>query len=59
MIKNKKIAVVIPSFRVRKFLKQVVLDLPEFIDFIIVVDDKCPQKSYEVVLGLRGGDCSN
>lgn len=53
MIENKKIAVIVPCFRVRKFLKQVVLDLPEFIDFVIVVDDKCPQKSYEVVLGLE------
>lgn len=52
MIENKKIAVVIPSFKVKKFLKQVVLTLPEFVDFVIVIDDKCPQKSYEVVEGL-------
>ena len=53
MIENKKIAIVIPSYKVKKFLKNVVLELPEFVDFIIVIDDKCPQKSYEVVENLE------
>jgi len=52
MIKNKKIAVVIPSYRVKNFLREVVLDLPEFIDFVIVVDDKCPEESYKEVENL-------
>ena len=49
MLKDKKIGVVIPSFKVRKFLKEVVLELPEFIDYIIVVDDACPEQSFETV----------
>ena len=53
MIKNKKIAVVIPSYKVKTHLKDVVLNLPEFVDFIIVIDDKCPQKSYEEVENLE------
>ena len=52
MIKNKKIAVVIPSYRVKNFLREVVLSLPEFIDFVIVVDDKCPEESYKEVENL-------
>ena len=53
MLKNKKIAVVIPTYKVKKFLKQVVLDLPDFIDYVIIVDDKCPEKSYEVAVNKK------
>jgi glycosyltransferase involved in cell wall biosynthesis len=49
MVANKKIAVVIPAYRVRNFLRNVITSLPDFIDFIIVIDDKCPNASYEVV----------
>jgi glycosyltransferase involved in cell wall biosynthesis len=45
------ITAVIPSYKVRKFLKNVVLDVVDYVDYIIVVDDKCPEKSYEVVQG--------
>ncbi len=46
------IAVVIPSYRVKPFLKDVVLTLPEYVNDIIVVDDKCPDESYTVVEGM-------
>lgn len=52
MINNNKIAVVIPSFRVKNFLKQVVQDIPIFCDTIIVIDDKCDQKSYQEVVNM-------
>jgi len=52
MINNKKIGVVIPSFKVRRFLKQVVVELPKFIDYIIVVDDACPEQSFEMVQNM-------
>jgi len=52
MINDKIIGVVIPSFKVRKFLKQVVIELPEFIDYIIVVDDACPEQSFETVQNI-------
>ncbi|MDT7831663.1 glycosyltransferase family 2 protein [Flavobacteriaceae bacterium S356] len=45
MISTKKIAVVIPSYKVSKQLKNVLLSIPEFVDDIIVVDDACPEKS--------------
>lgn len=40
-----KIAVVIPSYKVAGQIKDVVSSIPETIDHIIVVDDKCPQSS--------------
>ncbi len=52
MIDNKIVGVVIPSFKVRRFLKKVVVELPEFIDYIIVVDDACLEKSFEVVKNI-------
>jgi len=53
MIKNKKIAVVIPAYKVVGLLKNVVLSLPDFIDSIIVIDDKCPSESYKTVEDLK------
>jgi len=46
------IAVVIPSYRVKPFLKDVVLTTPDYVNDIIVVDDKCPDESYKVVEGM-------
>lgn len=48
MHENLIIAVVIPSYRPGKHLRQVIEGLPPFIDHIIVVDDKCPQHSGEI-----------
>lgn len=45
MKSNKKIAVVIPSFKVSKQIKNVLLSLPTFIDHIIIIDDACPENS--------------
>jgi len=53
MIQNKRIAVVIPSYKVRNYLNAVVTTLPQFIDDIIVVDDRCPEKCYEVIEGFK------
>lgn len=46
MAKIKK-AVVIPAYKVSQQIKKVVSSIPQFIDYIIVVDDKCPQSSGE------------
>jgi len=51
-LKSINVAVVIPSYKVKTFLKDVVLGLPEYINSIIVVDDKCPEESYTVAEGL-------
>lgn len=45
MISSKKIAVVIPCYKVSKHLKDVLLSIPEFVDDIIVIDDACPENS--------------
>ncbi len=45
MIKNKNIAVVVPSYKVSKHILQVINDIPKFINHVIVIDDKCPQNS--------------
>lgn len=42
---NKNISVVIPSYKVSKHILDVINDIPEFVNHIIVVDDKCPQNS--------------
>jgi len=46
---NKKIGVVVPTYKVSKHIVKVVTNLPNFIDSIIVVDDACPQKSSRLV----------
>lgn len=45
MSKSDKIAVVIPSYKVARHLEDLIHGIPEFVNFIIVVDDKCPQNS--------------
>jgi len=42
---NKQITVVIPSYKVSRHILNVINDIPEFVNHIIVVDDKCPQNS--------------
>ena len=49
MIKNKKIAAVIPSYKVSSHIKKVITTLPDFIDTVIVIDDKCPQESGNLI----------
>jgi len=44
-INNKNIAVVIPAYKVRSHIVNVVKELPEYIKHIIVVDDACPENS--------------
>src|SRR5437588_6735450 len=51
----RKVGVVIPCYRVRDKLRSVVESLPDWIDVIIVVDDACPEKSFDV-LNFDSGD---
>lgn len=44
-----KLAVVIPCYRVQKKLLDVVVTLPSEVQYIIIVDDFCPHKSFEVL----------
>ena len=52
MINNKKIVVVIPTFKALSTIQKVIDTVPEFVDHIVVVDDKCPQESGKHVLKL-------
>ena len=53
MISNKKIAVVIPCFKVSRQINEVLVSLPKFIDDVIVVDDACPEKSGNISKKLK------
>lgn len=48
MAEENKTAVVIPSYKVAKHIKDVLAGIPNNIDYIIVVDDKCPQNSGKI-----------
>ena len=49
MINNKKIAVIIPSYKVSKHILSVLSDIPDIVDHIYVVDDACPENSGKLV----------
>ncbi len=49
MINNQTIAVVIPCYNVAGKIETVINKLPECVDHVIVVDDKCPQESGKFV----------
>ena len=46
----KNITVVIPSYKVSKHILDVINNIPEFVNHIIVVDDKCPQNSGNIAV---------
>jgi dolichol-phosphate mannosyltransferase len=54
MMHDIKIAVVIPAYKVAEYIKNVVLSIPENIDHIIVVDDKCPNSSGREAEKIKG-----
>ncbi len=51
-----KVAVVIPSYKVTKHIEGVLKSIPEIVDVVYVVDDKCPENSGEFVEKLNLGD---
>ena len=46
---NKKVAVVIPCFRVRKHIASVICEIGPEVDSIYVVDDCCPEETGKFV----------
>ncbi|PLW92291.1 MAG: glycosyl transferase family 2 [Marinilabiliales bacterium] len=48
MSSSDKTAVVIPAYKVSRHIEKVIEGIPGFINFIIVVDDKCPQNSGKI-----------
>lgn len=49
MYKGKKIGIVIPCYKVSKLINQVIKEIPNFVDNVYVVDDKCPQNSVKCI----------
>ena len=49
MYKNKKIGVVVPAYNVEHLIRRVIDTMPEFVDAIIVVDDRSRDRTSEVV----------
>lgn len=47
------IAVVIPSYKVGKHIERVIIEIPNFVKYIIVVDDQCPQNSGKIADALK------
>ena len=54
MLNNKTIAVVIPAYNEEKQIEKVILELPRFVDYIIVVNDGSKDKTENVVKNLLG-----
>ena len=49
MYRHKKIALVIPCYKVSNIINNVVRNLPNFIDKVYVIDDKCPENSVKKI----------
>ncbi|MEM7504217.1 MAG: glycosyltransferase, partial [Pseudomonadota bacterium] len=45
MYREREVAVVIPAYRAKETIVEVVEAVPEWVDHIIVVDDACPQNA--------------
>jgi dolichol-phosphate mannosyltransferase len=54
--KNFNIAVVIPAYRVEREIKAVLLSLPDYIRYVIVVNDASPDKTAEIVRNVADTD---
>ena len=48
-----KIAVVIPTYKVSKHILDVVISIPDIVNKIIIIDDKCPDNSGKIVENLN------
>lgn len=53
MIENNKIAVIIPCFKVRAHIESLIERIPEYVDWILCVDDCCPEQSGLAVKQLQ------
>ena len=40
-----KVSVVIPCYKSKIILKRVIKNIPKFVSYIILVDDKCPENT--------------
>jgi glycosyltransferase involved in cell wall biosynthesis len=49
MYSEKKIAVVVPCYNEEKFIAKVIETMPDFVDYIVVIDDKSVDRTVEIV----------
>ena len=49
MYKNKIIAVIIPCYNENQFIKNVIDSIPDYVDFIIPVDDCSTDDTYNIL----------
>jgi len=48
MYKNKRICVVVPAFNEEKHLPHVIKTIPEFVDYLVVIDDASTDNTFEI-----------
>ncbi|MHA1401650.1 MAG: glycosyltransferase family 2 protein [Candidatus Heimdallarchaeaceae archaeon] len=53
MYKDKKISVTIPVYNESKFIQAVIRSVPEFIDYIVVVNDASTDRTQEILENIR------
>ncbi len=56
MYRDKKICVVVPAYNEEKLIKHTVISIPNFIDKIVVVDDKSKDRTAEIIIELANED---
>ena len=49
MLKDKTVAVVVPAYNEEKQILHVIESMPDFVDRIIIVDDKSSDRTFEIV----------
>ncbi len=56
MIKNKKVAVIVPAYNEENFIRKTVMEIPNQVDVIVCVDDRSKDNTHNVMLGLTKQD---
>jgi glycosyltransferase involved in cell wall biosynthesis len=56
MYKEKTVSVVIPCFNEEKQITRVIDTIPQFVDKIVVIDDKSKDKTLDVLVKLKNGN---
>ena len=56
MIDGQKIVVVIPAYNVQGQIKKTICGIPDYVDAIIVVDDKSQDKTLEIIQQMSADD---
>ena len=54
LYKKRKIAVVIPCYKVSKIINKVINKIPKFVDKVYVIDDACPENSVKKIKSNNG-----